>query len=110
MPAILLRLSVSNDENFSGQVKFGFGAGADPRHQRLFKQRFGFPAVEARTMTEAGGTDPRRGFFSGHCKDSKATRDVWRGGWLHTRDVVRQAPRIGIGGGIVKMPQCWPGG
>jgi acyl-coenzyme A synthetase/AMP-(fatty) acid ligase len=36
-------------------VKFGFGAGVDPRHQQTFEQRFGFPLVEAWAMTETGG-------------------------------------------------------
>lgn len=33
---------------------------------------------------------PRRGFFSGYLKDEKATDEVWRGGWFHTGDTVRQ--------------------
>jgi acyl-CoA synthetase (AMP-forming)/AMP-acid ligase II len=55
MPAILLTLEPQADENFSGQVKFGFGAGSDPRHQQTFEKRFGFPLIEAWAMTESGG-------------------------------------------------------
>jgi len=66
MPAILLTLEQQADEDFNGQVKFGFGAGSDPRHQQVFEQRFGFPLIEAWAMTESGGgamivanTEPR---------------------------------------------------
>jgi len=55
MPAILLTLEPQADENFSEQVKFGFGAGSDPRHQQTFEKRFGFPLIEAWAMTESGG-------------------------------------------------------
>ncbi len=55
MPAILLTLEKQNDEDFGAQVKFGFGAGSDPRHQRVFEDRFGFPLIEAWAMTETGG-------------------------------------------------------
>ena len=34
--------------------------------------------------------DPRHGFFSGYLKNEAATDEVWRGGWFHTGDVVRQ--------------------
>jgi crotonobetaine/carnitine-CoA ligase len=34
--------------------------------------------------------DPRYGFFSGYLKNEKATEEVWRGGWFHTGDVVKQ--------------------
>jgi len=54
MPAILLSLPVSGQEDFGGQVKFGFGAGVDPRHHARFEQRFGFPLLEAWAMTETG--------------------------------------------------------
>lgn len=54
MPAILLSLPESIDDDMSGRIKFGFGAGADPRHQVRFEQRFGFPLVEAWAMTETG--------------------------------------------------------
>ncbi|HEX6000176.1 MAG TPA: AMP-binding protein [Hyphomicrobiaceae bacterium] len=33
---------------------------------------------------------PRYGFFSGYLKNEAATEEVWRGGWFHTGDVVRQ--------------------
>lgn len=54
MPAILLSLPSQADEDFSGQLKFGFGAGADPRHHARFEERFGFPLLEAWAMTETG--------------------------------------------------------
>jgi acyl-coenzyme A synthetase/AMP-(fatty) acid ligase len=54
MPAILLSLSADGTENFSAQIKFGFGAGSDPRHQDRFERRFGFPLLEAWAMTETG--------------------------------------------------------
>ena len=38
------------------------------------------------------GDDPRKGFFSGYLKDPKATEEVWKNGWFHTGDMVRQAP------------------
>jgi len=54
MPAILLTMP-AGDDDFSGQVKFGFGAGSDPAHQQVFEERFGFPLIEAWAMTESGG-------------------------------------------------------
>lgn len=55
MPAILLTMAQQPNEDFSAQVKFGFGAGSDPRHQQTFEDRFGFPLIEAWAMTESGG-------------------------------------------------------
>jgi acyl-CoA synthetase (AMP-forming)/AMP-acid ligase II len=37
----------------------------------------------------AGGSDPRRGFFSGYLKDDAATASAWADGWFHTGDIVR---------------------
>jgi acyl-CoA synthetase (AMP-forming)/AMP-acid ligase II len=54
MPAILLQLD-REDADTTHKVRFGFGAGVDPRHQETFEQRFGFPLIEAWAMTETGG-------------------------------------------------------
>jgi acyl-CoA synthetase (AMP-forming)/AMP-acid ligase II len=54
MPAILLTLPPTDDGDVGDQVRFGFGAGCDPRHHKLFEQRFGFPLLEAWSMTETG--------------------------------------------------------
>ncbi len=35
-------------------LRFGFGAGVDPRHQSAFESRFGVPLIEAWAMTETG--------------------------------------------------------
>jgi acyl-CoA synthetase (AMP-forming)/AMP-acid ligase II len=53
MPAILLQLPKEQAET-AHRVRFGFGAGVDPRHQETFEQRFGFPLIEAWAMTETG--------------------------------------------------------
>jgi acyl-CoA synthetase (AMP-forming)/AMP-acid ligase II len=53
MPAMLLAAAARDDDR-DHQVRFGFGAGVDPRHHEVFEQRFGFPLVEAWAMTETG--------------------------------------------------------
>ncbi len=53
MPAILLQLDREEAEA-THSVRFGFGAGVDPRHQETFERRFGFPLIEAWAMTETG--------------------------------------------------------
>lgn len=53
LPAILLNLP-EGDDDFSQQVKFGFGAGVNPRHHATFEARFGFPLIEAWAMSECG--------------------------------------------------------
>jgi acyl-CoA synthetase (AMP-forming)/AMP-acid ligase II len=53
MPAILLQLE-KEDAETTHRVRFGFGAGVDPRHQESFERRFGFPLIEAWAMTETG--------------------------------------------------------
>jgi len=54
MPAMLLNLPESSDDNIGEQIKFGFGAGVDGRHHLAFEQRFGFPLIEGWSMTETG--------------------------------------------------------
>ncbi len=54
LPAILLALPESDSDDFSGQIRFGFGAGVNPAHHQRFEERFGFPLVEAWAMTECG--------------------------------------------------------
>ncbi len=55
MPAILLNAAESPSDAIGDRIKFGFGAGADPKHQERFEQRFGFPLIEGWAMTETGG-------------------------------------------------------
>ena len=47
MTAILLTLEEEAGDDFSGQVKFCFGPGSDPKHQGVFEQRFGVALIEA---------------------------------------------------------------
>jgi acyl-CoA synthetase (AMP-forming)/AMP-acid ligase II len=54
MTAILLSLPEAATDDLSGQIKFCFGPGSDPRHQGVFERRFGFPLIEAWAMTESG--------------------------------------------------------
>ncbi len=54
LPAMLLSMPADARDNFSGQVRFGFGAGVNPIHHAPFEDRFGFPLVEAWAMTETG--------------------------------------------------------
>lgn len=53
MPAILLKLP-EGPQDCAHAIRFGFGAGVDPRHQQIFEARFGFPLIEAWAMTETG--------------------------------------------------------
>ncbi|MFK7730422.1 MAG: AMP-binding protein [Pseudomonadales bacterium] len=54
LPAILLQLPDDEADDFSDQIKFGFGAGVNPKHHAPFEQRFGFPLIESWAMTECG--------------------------------------------------------
>lgn len=54
MPAMLLKAPPTPEDDFGNQIRFGFGAGVDPRHQADFEARFGFPLIEAWAMTETG--------------------------------------------------------
>jgi len=53
MPSILMSLDESEHDN-QHSIRFGFGAGVDPKLQVDFESRFGFPLVEAWAMTETG--------------------------------------------------------
>jgi acyl-CoA synthetase (AMP-forming)/AMP-acid ligase II len=54
MPAILLSLEDSPLDR-AHQVRFGYGANANPKDHAAFENRFGFPLIEAWAMTETGG-------------------------------------------------------
>ncbi len=56
MPAMLMNMPVSAQDDFGEQLRFGLGAGVDPKHHAAFEARFGFPLVEGWAMTETGGT------------------------------------------------------
>ncbi len=53
MPALLIAMPASELDR-QHKVRFGFGAGVDPRHHAPFEERFGFPLLEAWAMTETG--------------------------------------------------------
>ncbi|MCE8555344.1 AMP-binding protein [Ruegeria pomeroyi] len=53
MPSILMSLP-EGPQDRAHQVRFGFGAGIDPKLQAGFEARFGFPLIEAWAMTETG--------------------------------------------------------
>ncbi len=53
MPAMLLAAPVGEADRMH-ELRFGFGAGVDPRHHADFEARFGFPLLEAWAMTETG--------------------------------------------------------
>lgn len=53
MPSMLM--GAPTDPSDRGHsVRFGFGAGVDPKLHASFEERFGFPLVEAWAMTETG--------------------------------------------------------
>ena len=53
MPTLLMSLKPSLEEK-QHSVRFGFGAGVDPKLHCSFEKRFGIPLVEAWAMTETG--------------------------------------------------------
>ena len=53
MPTLLMRLEPSLEEK-RHSVRFGFGAGIDPKLHSEFEKRFRIPLVEAWAMTETG--------------------------------------------------------
>ena len=54
MTAMLLTLPEEESRKLTDQIKFCLGPGSDPRHQRVFEKRFGFPLIETWAMTETG--------------------------------------------------------
>ena len=54
MPAILLQRGDAPEAWAGHAIRFGFGAGVDPRHHAVFEQRYGFPLIEAWAMSETG--------------------------------------------------------
>ena len=54
MPAILMKQAPSPDDR-AHQVRFGYGANANPKDHAAFEERFGIPLIEAWAMTETGG-------------------------------------------------------
>ena len=53
MPTMLMAAAPSPADR-AHKVRFGFGAGVDPKLHAPFEDRFGFPLVEAWAMTETG--------------------------------------------------------
>ena len=53
MPAMLLGAAPGAGDR-AHALRFGFGAGVNPRHHAAFEQRFGVPLLEAWAMTETG--------------------------------------------------------
>jgi acyl-CoA synthetase (AMP-forming)/AMP-acid ligase II len=81
-------------------------ASREPRHVGTRCIGWPRPVIEWQLVDEAGrrvprgepgelwvrraGPDPRAGFCRGYLKDPAATDKVWRDGWFHTGDVVRE--------------------
>jgi acyl-CoA synthetase (AMP-forming)/AMP-acid ligase II len=82
MPSILMSLP-TNDLEQKHQVRFGFGAGVDPKLQQDFETRFGFPLIEAWAMTETGAG----AVISAHTTDRLIGRSCLGApeGWVDTR-------------------------
>ena len=53
MPTMLMQIAPSSEDK-KHSVRFGFGAGIDPKIHQAFETRFGIPIVEAWAMTETG--------------------------------------------------------
>jgi acyl-CoA synthetase (AMP-forming)/AMP-acid ligase II len=82
MPSILMSLP-TNDLEQKHQVRFGLGAGVDPKLQHDFETRFGFPLIEAWAMTETGAG----AVISAHTPDRLIGRSCLGSpeGWVDTR-------------------------
>lgn len=130
LPAILLNMPAGPHDR-AHKVRFGFGAGINPKHHAAFESRFGFPLIEAWSMTEVGGAaaviasrEPRHVGTS--CFGKPADFMEWRLVDDEGRDVpkgtpgellVRRAgpdPRFGFFSGYHNRPkdteEAWAGG
>lgn len=128
MPSMLMGAEPSDADRVE-HVRFGFGAGVDPKLHAAFEERFGFPLVEGWAMTETGAggivtnnRTPRRvgesclGRFSPDVEArivNEAGEDMDGPGEL----LVRQAgddPRYGFFAGYFKnkpaTDEAWAGG
>jgi acyl-CoA synthetase (AMP-forming)/AMP-acid ligase II len=97
MPAILLTLPATDKDNVGDHVRFGFGAGCDPRHHELFEQRFGFPLLEAWSMTETGAgavtiADEEPRYVGQRCIGRPSREVAYRIVDEHGADVVQGEP------------------
>lgn len=130
MPAMLLGAPAAAADR-DHAVRFGFGAGVDPRDHAVFEQRFGFPLVEGWAMTETGAggcimasLDPRKvgtrcfgrppaGVATRVVDDDGADVPAGQPGELLVRWAGRD-PRFGFFKGYLKNPEAsdeaWDGG
>ncbi len=53
MPSILMKMPPDKEDR-THNIRFGFGAGVDPKLHAPFEDRFGFPLCEGWAMTETG--------------------------------------------------------
>ncbi|WP_146344903.1 AMP-binding protein [Phaeobacter marinintestinus] len=53
MPSMLMT-APADPQDRTHSIRFGFGAGIDPKLQAAFETRFGFPVIEGWAMTETG--------------------------------------------------------
>jgi len=79
-----MSLEHSEHEN-QHNIRFGFGAGVDPKLQVNFESRFGFPLVEAWAMTETGAG----AVISAHLADRLVAQSCLGApcGWVEARVV-----------------------
>jgi crotonobetaine/carnitine-CoA ligase len=120
VPPMVMNQPPSADDR-KHSIRFGFGAGVDPKHHAAFEERFGIPLVEGWGMTETGrifadSIEPRqvgtRAFgrptedFQA-CVVDDAGVEVGRGtaGELLVRHSP-QTPRLGLFSEYLKDPQA----
>lgn len=85
----------SGPERHVGTRCIGHPGRPGPALETLLVDDDGQPVADGQPgelLVRAAGDDPQRGFFAGYLKDTPATREAWRDGWLHTGDVMRRGP------------------